>query len=135
MRAPSNNERKHYAPWLVYRLGTAAPVHHSTSPAAMVVSITAGGSSQDEVRSLLAQVTAGLPGFDLDSEVSFPATRHPAAVGAFIAPALAAAALIGVPFIPADVIELAPAAFSFLTPVLLDLAVVAGPLAAGAFTG
>ncbi|MDQ1053122.1 hypothetical protein QE394_001050 [Arthrobacter sp. SORGH_AS 212] len=135
MRAPSNKERKHYTPWLANRLGTATPVHHSTSPTAMVISITAGGSSEDEVRSVLAQVTAGLPGFDLDSDVTFPATRHRAAVGAFIAPALAAAALIGVPFIPAEVTALAPAAFGFLTPVLLGLAVVAGLLAAAAFTG
>lgn len=135
MRAPSNKERKHYTPWLANRLGTATPVHHSTSPAAMVISITAGGSSEDEVRSVLAQVTAGLPGFDLDSAVTFPATRHRAAVGAFIAPVPAAAALIGVPFIPAEVTSLAPAVFAFLTPVLLGLAVIAGVLAAGAFTG
>jgi hypothetical protein len=106
-----------------------------TSPTAIVISITAGGSSKDEVRSVPAQVTAGLPGFDLDSDVTFPATRHRAAIGAIIAPALAAAALIGVPFIPADVTALAPAAFGFLTPVLLGLAVIAGVLAAGAFTG
>jgi hypothetical protein len=75
------------------------------------ISITAGGSSQDEVRSVLAQLTADLPGFDLDSDVVFPAARHRAAIGAFIVPGLAAAALIGVPFIPADVIALATESF------------------------
>jgi hypothetical protein len=42
MRKPSNRERKHYTPWLGNRLGTAVPTHHSTSPTAVVVSITAG---------------------------------------------------------------------------------------------
>ncbi|WP_181037495.1 hypothetical protein [Arthrobacter sp. ZGTC412] len=76
----------------------------------------------------------GLP-FDLDSDVSFPAVRHHAAVAVFIAPVLAAVGLTGVPFVPADVVALTPAAFSFVIPVLLGLAVIFGIAAAAAFTG
>jgi hypothetical protein len=45
MRKPSNKEREHYTPWLGNRLGTAVPTH-STSPTAVVVSIT-GDAARD----------------------------------------------------------------------------------------
>lgn len=122
MRKPSNSERKHYTSWLSHRLGTAVPTHHSISPSAMVVTITAGGSSRDEVKSLLAQVTAGMPGFDLDSQVRFAPTRSRALLGLPIGIALALATLFGLPQLPADIAAYVPAAVS---PFLLGLSAAA----------
>ena len=74
----------------------------------MVVSITAGGASRDEVTSLLAQVTAGLPGFDLDTKVRFAPTRSRALLGLPAGILLAAATLFGLPQLRADIAALIP---------------------------
>lgn len=132
LRKPSNKERKHYTPWLGNRLGTAVPTHHSTSPTAVVVSITAGGSSREEVTSLLSQVTAGLPGFDLDSGVQFAPKRHGLALGLPAGLVLAAATLFGLPQVPAEYAEFIPAITS---PLLLALSGVAAVLGLAALTG
>lgn len=100
MRKPAARERKFYTTWLANRLGTAIPTHHSVSPTAIAVTITAGGSSRDEVRALLNQVTAAMPGFDLDSETRFPARFNTAAAGLPAGLAFAAALLFGLPAAP-----------------------------------
>lgn len=129
MRKPANTERRRYTTWLSHRLGTAMPTHHSMSPTAMVVTITAGGATRDEVRSLLSQVTAGMPGFDLDTEVRF-ARRRPAAVAAGAAGALACiAAAIALPQLPAAAAAYLPAGLSgilFAAAALFGLAFLAG---------
>ncbi|MET4143824.1 type IV secretory system conjugative DNA transfer family protein [Arthrobacter sp. UYCo732] len=132
MRKPSNKERKHYTPWLGNRLGTAVPTHHSTSPTAVVVSITAGGSSKEEVTSLLSQVTAGLPGFDLDSGVRFAPTKHALFFGLPAGLALAAATLFGLPLLPAEYATYVPAG---ITPFLYAIAGAAAVLGLAALTG
>ncbi|ACL42187.1 hypothetical protein Achl_4236 (plasmid) [Pseudarthrobacter chlorophenolicus A6] len=135
MRKPSNKERKFYTPWLGNRLGTAVPTHHSTSPTAVVVSITAGGSTKDEVTSLLSQVTAGLPGFDLDSGVKFAPTKHALFFGLPVGLLLAAATLFGLPQLPAEYATYIPAGIAPLlyglsgVAVLLGLAALAGRIA------
>ncbi len=132
MRKPSNKERKFYTPWLANRLGTAVPTHHSTSPAAIAVTITAGGSSREEVTSLLSQVTAGLPGFDLDSGVRFAARHHTAVFGLPVGLALAAATLFGLPHLPTEYAHYLP---SFTAPLLYALSGVAAVLGVAALTG
>ena len=132
MRKPSNKERKFYTAWLGNRLGTAVPTHHSTSPTAIVVSITAGGSSPEEVTSLLSQVTAGLPGFDLDSGVKFAPTKHALFFGLPIGLLLAAATLFGLPHLPAEYAAYIPA---ILAPVLYGISGVAALLGLAALTG
>lgn len=110
MRKPADVERRRYTTWLSHRLGTAMPTHHSMSPNAMVVTITAGASTRDEVRALLSQVTAGMPGFDLDTTVRF-ARRRSLAVPIGAAGALASiAANIGLPHLPAEAAAYLPAA-------------------------
>lgn len=126
LRKPSNKERKHYTPWLGNRLGTAVPTHHSTSPTAVVVSITAGGSSTEEVTSLLSQVTAGLPGFDLDSGVQFAPARHSLFLGLPAGLVLAAATLFGLPRLPAEYAAFVPALAAPLMFVLSGVAVILG---------
>lgn len=113
LRRPSNIERRRYAPWLAHRLGTAMPTHHSLYGTAMVVSISAGGPTRDDVRTLLAQVTAALPGFDLDTTVRFARRRNAAFYAGAAGAALSLAAAIGLPMLPADVAALVPAAGSF----------------------
>jgi hypothetical protein len=132
MRKPSNKERKHYTPWLGNRLGTANPTHHSTSPTAVIVTITAGGSTQEEVTSLLSQVTAGLPGFDLDSGVRFAPKQHALFFGLPIGLILAAATLFGLPQVPAEYAEFIPAG---IAPFLYAVSGVAAVLGLLALTG
>ncbi|NVM96115.1 type IV secretory system conjugative DNA transfer family protein [Arthrobacter wenxiniae] len=126
MRKPSNKERKVYTPWLGNRLGTAVPTHHSTSPTAVIVSITEGASSRDEVTSLLSQVTAGLPGFDLDSGVRFAPRHHRFLAGLPAGLAAAAAALLGLPHIPAEYAQFLPATAAAALYALSGLAVLLG---------
>ena len=69
LRTPSNSERKAWRRWLVHRLGTGNPVHHSLAAKPLVASILAGGDDKAGVASLLDQVVASLPGFDLGTQV------------------------------------------------------------------
>jgi len=69
VRPASRSERKRVLRWYAHRLGTANPVHHITDEQAVVASIVAGGADDDEVRSLLRQLAAALPGFDVDTKV------------------------------------------------------------------
>ncbi|MCW2131701.1 hypothetical protein B0G38_000851 [Arthrobacter sp. VKM Ac-2550] len=100
IRKPSGKERKHHTKWHNYRLGNANPQHHSYSPSAIMISVTAGGASQDEVRALLGQFTSGMPGFDLDTDVRFPKTKHSSWLGVPAGLLLAAATIFGLPQIP-----------------------------------
>ncbi|GAA1114016.1 type IV secretory system conjugative DNA transfer family protein [Arthrobacter flavus] len=106
MRKPANKERTRYTAWLANRLGTAVPTHHSVHPTAVAMTITAGGSTKDEVRALLHQVTAGMPGFDLDSDISFRRARHRASVLLPIGLLLAAATIFGIPYLPGEIKEM-----------------------------
>ncbi len=69
LRPASRSERKRVLRWYAHRLGTANPVHHITDEQAVVASIVAGGAGADEVRSLLRQLAAAVPGFDVDTKV------------------------------------------------------------------
>ena len=129
VRKPSNKERRNYSPWLANRLGTAIPTHHSTSPSAVVISITAGAETAVEVESLLTQVTAELPGFDLETGTRFPSSRHPLFWALPAGVLLVLATLFGLPHVPAEYAAYLPAA---LRPVLFALsgAAILGGLAA-----
>lgn len=70
LRPASRRERKRVLSWYAHRLGTANPVHHITDEQAVVMSVVAGGADTDEVRSLLRQFAAALPGFDVDTRVA-----------------------------------------------------------------
>ncbi|MCC3292985.1 type IV secretory system conjugative DNA transfer family protein [Arthrobacter sp. zg-Y1110] len=106
MRKPTNKERRRHSLWLAHRMGTAVPTHHSTSPNAIIITITAGGESKDVVSSLLSQVTAGLPGFDLDSVVRTPHRFHSAALGLPAGAVLGGGASIGGPMLPDGLAEM-----------------------------
>lgn len=65
-RAPSRAEVRRVRRWYEHRLGTHLPVHHTSDDQTFVMSLWAGGADRQEVKSLLAQVAAALPGFDVD---------------------------------------------------------------------
>ncbi len=69
LRAPRNSERKAWRRWLVHRMGTPNPVHHSLGSKPLVMSVLAGGDDQAAVTSLLDLLVASLPGFDLGTRV------------------------------------------------------------------
>ena len=72
-RTASNTERRRTLRWYEHRLG-ANPVHHTNTDQSLAVKFIAGGSSRREVTSLLQQMSAALPGFDVASRVSFPSS-------------------------------------------------------------
>lgn len=70
LRKPTRAEIKRVRRWYAHRLGVkGTPVHHSSEDKAVIISVVAGGSDSDAVRSLLNQTAAILPGFDVDTKV------------------------------------------------------------------
>jgi hypothetical protein len=67
LRAPSKAEIKRTREWFDYRRDGAV-THYSKSPNTVVASFMAGGSTQDEVDSLLKQIVSIIPGFDIEVE-------------------------------------------------------------------
>lgn len=65
LRPPTRSETRRSRTWYEHRLGTSLPQHHSSGGHTMVMSMFAGAASEAEVRSLLTQVAASLPGFDV----------------------------------------------------------------------
>lgn len=74
LRQPSQAEKRRHRRWLIARMATANPTHHSVTTGTVVVAVRAGGASPAEVSSLLAQVASAMPGFDVDT---ITATAHP----------------------------------------------------------
>ena len=69
VRVPLRGEVRGWGVWLRRRLQVAVPHHHSNESNAVVLSVSAGGGSRGEVESVLAQVVAAMPGFDLPTVV------------------------------------------------------------------
>lgn len=67
LRKPTGRELTRTRDWYRHRL--AAQTHHTNEGEAVVATLYAGGRSADEVRSLLTQVAAALPGFDIEVSV------------------------------------------------------------------
>ena len=74
LRQPTQGEKRRHRRWLVARMATANPTHHSVTTGAVVMAVRAGGGSPAEVSSLLAQVASAMPGFDVDTVTR---TAHP----------------------------------------------------------
>jgi hypothetical protein len=73
IRQPKRAEIRRSHRWYKHRLGTALPTHHAFSDGTVVISVFAGGHSKDEVKSMLSQVSAMLPGFDVTTGVKIAA--------------------------------------------------------------
>ncbi|MGP5014481.1 type IV secretory system conjugative DNA transfer family protein [Glutamicibacter ardleyensis] len=65
-RSATKGESKRYMPWISHRLNASSPQHHSVTSGAIVASFWAGGEDFATTSSLLKQLSAELPGFDLD---------------------------------------------------------------------
>ena len=74
LRQPSQAEKRRHRRWLVARMATSNPTHHSVTTGAVVAAVRAGAGSRPEVESLLAQVASAMPGFDVDT---LTRTAHP----------------------------------------------------------
>lgn len=67
LRQPTNQERKRWLRWLQHQVGAAStPTHHSVQQSAVVMSVWAGADNGEDAKSLLRQVVAAMPGFDLN---------------------------------------------------------------------
>ena len=64
IRQPAEREKRWHATWLAHHTG-GRQQHHSTSQNAVIMSLWAGSSTVSGGRSVLEQVVAALPGFDL----------------------------------------------------------------------
>lgn len=78
IRPPSHTEQRRHRKWLAVRTGVPSPTHHSVTTSAVVMQVVAGGGSRSEVDSLLMQVAAAMPGFDVAV-----VARHEQRVAAF----------------------------------------------------
>ena len=85
VRSPSRSETERWVRWLKHRMEVATPHHHSAESNAVVMSVHAGGRSRSEVESLLAQVAAAMPGFDLPVRAVIPSTLGPVVWGTLAA--------------------------------------------------
>ena len=65
LRHATSGEDRRYSRWLSHRLATAVPTHHSLDKSALIASFYAAGPSRQISQSLLSQVAASLPGFDI----------------------------------------------------------------------
>jgi len=66
LRHPNKREVRWYQKWLQNQIGGGnLPQHHSMQQTAVVMSIWSGADSAAEAKALLRQVTAAMPGFDV----------------------------------------------------------------------
>lgn len=75
VRPANRKEGKRHSLWLRGRLQSQAPVHHSTSTGAVVMSVTVGGQTREDVHQLMNAVAAAMPGFDLSTKTRIPMPR------------------------------------------------------------
>lgn len=108
-RWPTKQERRSWMRWLAHRMGTPNPIHHSVSASAVVAEITVGAPEWFQVEAVVNQVAAALPGFDLSVQAVPPAGRAKFWKTVGIGAAVAAAATIGMPLIPEEVLVDLPA--------------------------
>tara|TARA_R110002051_G_scaffold314950_3_gene392645 strand:+ start:10344 stop:12716 length:2373 start_codon:yes stop_codon:yes gene_type:complete len=66
LRRPEKHEIRRYQKWLSNQIGGGnLPQHHSMQQSSIVMSIWSGADSAAEAKALLRQVTAAMPGFDI----------------------------------------------------------------------
>lgn len=68
LRNPSRSEDRWYERWLSHRMESSFAQHPSLQTGAVVMAVTAGGRSRDDVKRLIGQVSAAMPGFDMPTK-------------------------------------------------------------------
>lgn len=86
LRAPTKSEIKRVRQWFEHRRDAGSVAHYTNNPNALVATLYAGGTTDDEVSTLLTQVMSVVPGFDIEAVPYLQAARFP----------LRAAPLIGI---------------------------------------
>lgn len=109
-RSPTKSERKAWLRWLAHRTGVSMPTHHSVSTYAVLAQVTVGAAEWFQVEAIVNQLSAALPGFDLDVRAVPPAGRagfwKAAGVGALVA----GGAFFGLPQLPPEALAELPGA-------------------------
>lgn len=77
LRAPNKAEVRRVRKWFVSRRDTGSISHYTNTTNALIVSVFAGATSDDEVATLLTQVVSVIPGFDIETVPYNQAGRFP----------------------------------------------------------
>ena len=67
LRAPSKSEIKRVRRWFDYRREASSVAHYTNNPNTLVATLYAGGTTDEEVATLLTQVMSVVPGFDIEA--------------------------------------------------------------------
>lgn len=117
LRGPSRREKNAVRTW--YQRRQAPANHHVNESEALVFTLLAGGDCHTDVASLLTEVAAALPGFDIETKaITRPGLRPAAGLGLG-----GVAALLGVQYVTDD---LTLAAAIAAVPVALSASMVSG---------
>ncbi|MFE6966823.1 type IV secretory system conjugative DNA transfer family protein [Agromyces sp. NPDC057679] len=134
LRRPSAKERKWQLAWLASQLGTANPQYHSRRSDALVATFYAGAETVAEASTLLREVGAAMPGFDIGTDVD--SSSRSADAKPWVKVAAGAAVLGGaLAFGGADLVQLPVAVQACLFGVAAVSAVAAGGLKSGHIPG
>jgi hypothetical protein len=77
LRKPSESERNRTRKWFEHRRDANSVAHYTNHLNSLVASVFAGGSSLEEVDTLLTQVVSAIPGFDIETKPFSPAAIIP----------------------------------------------------------
>ncbi len=80
LRKPTRSELERSRRWWEHRL-EGAQTHYHLDPAVMVATVYAGGDDGHELRGLVEQIMATVPGLDVETKVRLVGRQGPAAVG------------------------------------------------------
>jgi len=78
VRRPTEGEKTRSRRWWQHRL-EGAQTHYHLDPNSLVASIYAGGDDRGELRSLVEQIVATIPGMDVETRAVFPGNSRSAA--------------------------------------------------------
>ncbi len=84
LRAPSKSEIKRVRRWFDHRREAGSVAHYTNNPNALVATLYAGGTTDEEVATLLTQVMSVVPGFDIEAVPYSQAGRFPVSAAPLI---------------------------------------------------
>lgn len=67
LRAPTGRERKKHLRWISHRAVGHGGMHHSNNTDALVMSVAAGASSDNNASFLVKQISSAMPSFDVET--------------------------------------------------------------------
>jgi hypothetical protein len=92
LRSPTKSEVRRSRRWILHRIkGDESSVHYSNTGEPIVGSVMAGARSHQEVASILSQLAAAIPGFDIETRTP----KVPSGIPTRLAVLLTAVSLVG----------------------------------------